>query len=104
MTAPMVDLPGERITVPERMIVAPVVGVFRALGTGVGAHIAEGDIVGVVEGPGTREPVRSPFTGVVMGLLARDGERLRVGQPVAWMRIRPGERSGTNDGEAREPS
>ncbi len=83
----MVDLPGERIAVPERMIVAPIVGVFRALGAEVGAQIAEGDIIGVIEGPGTREPVRSPFAGVVMGLLARDGERLRIGQPVAWMRV-----------------
>jgi biotin carboxyl carrier protein len=83
----MVDLPGERITVPERMIVAPIVGVFRSLGAAAGAQIAEGGIIGVVEGPGTREPVRSPFAGVVMGLLARDGERLRVGQPVAWMRV-----------------
>ena len=44
-------------------------------------------MIGVVEGPGTREPVRSPFAGTVMGVLAHPGERLRFGQPVAWMRV-----------------
>jgi biotin carboxyl carrier protein len=52
-----------------------------------GATVAVGDIVGVVEGPGTEEPVRSAFAGTVMGLLAHPGERLRIGQPVAWMRV-----------------
>ena len=52
-----------------------------------GATVSVGEIVGVVEGPGTREPVRSAFTGVVMGVLAHSGERLREGQPVAWMRV-----------------
>ena len=87
MTLPAIDLSGERVAVPERMIVAPVVGVYRPLGTTVGTTIAVGELLGVVEGPGTREPVRSPFAGIVMGVLAHDGERLRRGQPVAWMRV-----------------
>jgi biotin carboxyl carrier protein len=49
--------------------------------------VAVGEIVGVVEGPGTREPVRSAFAGIVMGFLAHSGERLREGQAVAWMRV-----------------
>ena len=32
MTAPVVDLAGEHTAVPERMIVAPAVGLFRPLG------------------------------------------------------------------------
>ena len=60
---------------------------FRPLGGEKGATVSVGEIVGVVEGPGTREPVRSAFTGVVMGVLAHSGERLREGQPVAWMRV-----------------
>jgi len=87
MTATAPSHAGEHVTVPERMIVAPSVGVFRPLGVTAGATIAAGEVVGMVEGPGTQEPVRSPFSGTVMGLLAHDGERLRVGQPVAWMRV-----------------
>ena len=41
MTAPIVDLPGEHVAVPERMIVAPIVGVFRLLGVGRG-HLPRG--------------------------------------------------------------
>jgi biotin carboxyl carrier protein len=85
--SPRLDLEGERVAMIERMIVAPGVGVFRPLGVEEGATVAAGEIVGVVEGPGTREPVRSAFTGTVMGFLAHSGERLREGQAVAWMRV-----------------
>jgi biotin carboxyl carrier protein len=85
--SPQLDLEGERVAMVERMIVAPVVGVFRPLGVEPGATVDVGEIVGVVEGPGTREPVKSAFAGVVVGFLARSGERLREGQAVAWMRV-----------------
>jgi biotin carboxyl carrier protein len=84
---PRLELEGERVAMVERMIVAPGVGVFRPLGVEEGATVSAGEIVGVVEGPGTREPVRSAFTGIVMGFLAHSGERLREGQAVAWMRV-----------------
>ena len=85
-------LAGETITVPERMIVAPVVGVFRPHPTvgDAGTHGVElraGDEIGVVEGPGTSCPVLSPFGGTLMGMLAHPGERLRSGQPIAWLRV-----------------
>ena len=81
------DLEGERVAMVERMIVAPSVGVFRSSGIAEGTTVTAGEIVGVLEGPGTREPVRSAFTGIVMGFLAHSGERLREGQAVAWMRV-----------------
>ena len=87
MTVPMIPLPGERLAVPERMIVAPAVGVFRPAEVDEGATIAAGDVVGEVVGPGTSAPVRSPFDGTLMGMLAHPGERLRAGQPVAWLRV-----------------
>lgn len=87
MTAPAVDLAGEHTAVPERMIVAPSVGLFRPVGIETGAIVEVGDVIGVVEGPGTQDPVRSAFAGTVMGVLAHPGERLRLGQPVAWMRV-----------------
>jgi len=85
--SPRLELEGERVAMIERMIVAPGVGVFRSAGVEEGATVSAGEMVGVVEGPGTREPVLSAFSGVVMGFLAHSGERLREGQAVAWMRV-----------------
>ena len=83
----IVPLHGERVAVPERMIVAPVVGVFRPNEVGEGVELQAGDEIGYVEGPGTSCPVRSPFGGTLMGMLAHPGERLRSGQPIAWLRV-----------------
>ena len=80
---------GEALVVPERMIVAPAVGVFRPMGAPSleGDVLSEGDAIGVVEGPGTAMPIRSPFAGTLVGMLAHPGQRLREGQPVAWLRV-----------------
>lgn len=80
-------LAGETLTVPERMIVAPEVGIFRPHAVVQGHELRAGDEIGFVEGPGTRCPVLSPFGGTLMGMLAHPGERLRSGQPIAWLRV-----------------
>jgi biotin carboxyl carrier protein len=81
---------GETLTVLERVVVAPAVGVFRAADPGTvtaeGEILAEGQAVGHIEGPGLKVPVTSGFAGFLMGLLAHDGERVREGQPIAWLR------------------
>jgi multidrug efflux pump subunit AcrA (membrane-fusion protein) len=86
-----VPVPGEILAIPERVIVAPAVGVFRPLGDNdgdaAGEVIAAGQAIGVVEGPGASTPVRSPFGGFLVAMLARAGERVREGQPVAWLRL-----------------
>ncbi len=92
-----VPVPGEVLAVPERVIVAPAVGVFRPLGdadvdlTDAGDDgvtvVTAGQAIGVIEGPGSSTPVRSPFGGFLIGMLARAGERVREGQPVAWLRL-----------------
>ncbi len=41
----------------------------------------------MIEAPGSSTPVSSPFKGELMGMLAEPGERLREGQPVAWLRV-----------------
>jgi biotin carboxyl carrier protein len=78
---------GEGLLVPERMIVAPTVGLFRPVELGEDAAVARGQTVGLVEGPGTCTPVASPFAGQLVAVLVRPGERLRAGQPVAWLRV-----------------
>jgi len=82
---------GERLAVPERVIISPVAGRFRPLPTDeaadTGAGIAEEQVIGFVEGHGQSTPVRSPFRGMLQGMLAHAGERVREGQPVAWLRL-----------------
>ncbi|MDQ1403842.1 MAG: hypothetical protein QOG03_2158 [Actinomycetota bacterium] len=83
-------LTGEHLLVPERVILAPATGLFRphppATVTAEGEVVYEGQAVGVVEASGTPHDVTSPFAGFLMGILAHPGERVREGQPVAWLR------------------
>jgi len=91
---------GERLAIPERVIVAPASGRFRPAwperdgGPGDEAAPAAGgdaldaqQVIGFVDGSGHSIPVLSPFAGFLMGLLAHAGERVREGQPVAWLRL-----------------
>ncbi|MCA1691595.1 MAG: hypothetical protein LC733_05105 [Actinobacteria bacterium] len=81
---------GESLGVPERVILAPASGRFRPLAEEhappEGDQLDEEQVIGFVDGAGHSTPVRSPFTGFLMGLLAHAGERVREGQPVAWLR------------------
>jgi multidrug efflux pump subunit AcrA (membrane-fusion protein) len=94
-TAPDLELPnlemhGERLSVPERVIVAPCIGQFRMappdVVTSEGEIVTAGQIVGHVDVRGEIIPIRSAFTGWYMGSLVHEGERVREGQPVAWLR------------------
>lgn len=78
--------PGEGLDVEERLIVAPAVGIFRPLELS-NSQVACGQAIGVVESVGAEpRPVHSPHAGWLKGLLAKGGERVRAGQPVAWLR------------------
>ncbi len=80
---------GETLGVPERVIVAPAQGTFRPVEAGEiapEAPVEAEQVIGFVEGKGHSTPVRSPFGGKLMGMLAHAGERVREGQPVAWLR------------------
>jgi hypothetical protein len=83
---PLIDS-GEGLLVPERMIVAPAVGTFRAVALDETGPVTAGQTVGMVDGPGTSTPVDSPFSGNLVGMLVHPGERLREGQPIAWLRV-----------------
>jgi biotin carboxyl carrier protein len=89
-TAVLEELHGERLAVPERVIIAPRIGQFRSapadVVTAEGEIIAAGQVVGFVDAQGELIPVRSAFRGWMMGLLVHEGERVREGQPVAWLR------------------
>jgi len=80
---------GEQLGVPERVILAPAVGVFHPVDAENAAEgeVVEGQVVGIVEVGDRRLPVRSAFTGRLVGMMAHPGERVREGQPVAWLRV-----------------
>jgi biotin carboxyl carrier protein len=87
---------GEVLMVPERVILAPAPGKFRPIDEALagaseassdGSDVARQQVIGFVDGIGHSTPVHSPFHGRLMGLLASAGERVREGQPVAWLRM-----------------
>jgi len=82
---------GEGLVVPERVIVAPAAGQFRPLpadgGVDADARVVAGDTIGFLDLPGETRAVPSPFEGRLMGMLAHPGERVREGQPLAWLRV-----------------
>jgi len=80
---------GEHLYVSERVVISPAAGIFDPAGEdgadppGAGDPVDVGTLMGTVSG----QDVRSPFAGVVMGMLAEPGERVQSGQPVAWLRV-----------------
>ena len=82
---------GEVLGVLERVVVAPSRGVFTPLDpdgvTIAGGLVEKGQAIGTIESSGEAVEVRSPFTGFLMGMIAHAGERLREGEPVAWLRV-----------------
>jgi biotin carboxyl carrier protein len=78
---------GERAMLAERMIIAPTAGTFRPSEFEEGHEVELGSIVGYVDGPGSSTEVVSPFKGRVQGYLAHEGERLRTGEHIAWLRV-----------------
>lgn len=84
-------LHAEDLRVPERIIAAPVAGTFNLLPpdvvTSEGEIVRAGQELGTIERNAGLVPVVSPHTGFLMGLLALPGERVRDGQPLAWVRV-----------------
>ena len=74
---------GEHLFATERLVVSPGAGVFTPdADVDAGTPVEPGTVLGTV---GDHE-VRSPFAGVVMGMLAVTGERVTTSQPIAWLR------------------
>lgn len=80
---------GDDLRLPTRLVVAPEAGTFRPLPPGTctteGQVVVPGECLGTVESLGRRTEVTSAFEGFLMGILALPGERVRAGQPVAWL-------------------
>lgn len=73
---------GEHLSMTVRMVVSPAAGIFRPVADiGKGSSISVGGLLGHI---GDIE-VRSSFAGQVSGMIAVDGERVTVAQPIAWL-------------------
>jgi [acyl-carrier-protein] S-malonyltransferase len=80
---PHVGAEGEHLFMTERMVVSPAAGIFVPDG---GIAPGEAMTVGRRLGSVAGEDVVSPFDGTLMGVLAKDGERVMTHQPIAWLR------------------
>jgi hypothetical protein len=77
---------GETLDVVERVIVSPAVGVYRP--TPRTTDVAAGDVIGHVAVAGQEPvPVRSPFAGRLIEVVAWHGERVLHRQRIAWLRV-----------------
>lgn len=79
---------GENIEIVERVIVSPGVGTYHPLDGGLPHHIEAGDLIGHIAISGSGElPVRSPFRGQLIEMVAWPGERMTHRQRIAWVRL-----------------
>lgn len=80
---------GDDTRIDVRLVVAPIAGVFRPAPVGEitaeGELVCVGDVIGHIAGPGQDEAVTSFCAGFLVRLLAEPGERVRPGQPLAWL-------------------
>ena len=73
---------GEHLSMSVRMVVSPAAGIFQPQPDSVSASsIKVGGLIGQV---GDAD-VRSSFAGRIRGMLAVAGERVTIGQPIAWL-------------------
>lgn len=86
MTPPTIPQ-GDDVRLPARLVVASEPGTFRrpAPDASAGETVRPGTHLGTIETLGRTVAVTSAFHGVLQGMLAFDGERVRIGQPVAWL-------------------
>ena len=76
----------ETFQAAERIIVSPAAGVYEPLDRS--ADIEAGDVIGHVTGAGQEVvPVRSPFAGRLIEVVAWSGERVLPRQRIAWLRV-----------------
>lgn len=81
---------GEHSSLPIALLVAPCAGRLHILKPkmfhGGSEWVEQGqEVAEILPGNGEPEPVVAPARGRLGGLMGRDGEPVRSGQPVAWM-------------------
>ncbi len=73
---------GEHLSMTVRMVISPSAGIYQPVPSATsGTAVDVGGLLGHV---GDSE-VRSAFSGNISGMLALAGERVTIGQPIAWL-------------------
>ena len=90
-TAPEATFAASEMTsIRERVVVAPCTGRFHPLPpdvfTSEGEWVEPGTVLAEVRNNGTVHPVRSVFRGWVMGMLALEGQPVKAGDALFWIR------------------
>jgi [acyl-carrier-protein] S-malonyltransferase len=78
---------GEKMFLQERLVVSTVTGLFDFVQPPNGPKLGDTLEVGALVAMVGENEVRTPFPGTLMGTLAIPGERVTIGQPVAWLRM-----------------
>jgi acetyl-CoA carboxylase biotin carboxyl carrier protein len=87
-SAPAAEVIPEKTAEPDdtEMIRSPISGVFyMAKEPGaepfvtLGSHVSKGDTVCIIEAMKTMNEISSPFTGIVAGVLVKDGQTVTAG-------------------------
>lgn len=81
---PLSEVLAEALDIVERLITAPRAGIFHPSISDQGPVLI-GEPIGVLINSGEAAVLHSPFSGLLGGLLVLPGERVRRGQPVAWL-------------------
>jgi [acyl-carrier-protein] S-malonyltransferase len=76
---------GEYLVATERVVVSPAAGVFVPAEP-VATELEVGSTLGFIRTGVDDVPVRSPFGGQLVSIVATSGERLALHQRVAWLR------------------
>lgn len=80
---------GDQPSIDARFVVAPAAGTFRPLPpatyTSEGEIVDDGDVIGHVHGPTGDEPVISFCNAFLLRFFVEPGERVRIGQRIAWL-------------------
>lgn len=101
------DVSGERLEIPEALVVAPARGRLRREALEVGAVVARGALLGRVDRSDGHDttPIVSPADGVLLGWLAWEGESVqrgallaRIGSPALANSNGNGNGNGTRPG------
>ena len=85
------DTAREVFELPERVVIAPLTGRVtlppQATRAEEGEFVLSGESVATVKVGGQEVPVCTAFQGWLMGFLVLDGQPIRTGEPVAWLRM-----------------
>jgi hypothetical protein len=77
------DFVGEFITMSERLIVSPTWGRLEGRPILKGQQIEQGAVIGHIVENAERAPLLSHTSGVFLGWMASEGERVPPGRPLA---------------------